>query len=248
VLEKGPAGTGPRVNVNRRKKTKRKASRRARTLIDIDALDMLSPGELDIGWLLVPDEIETVTGPKLREFRNVQNWNQEQLASVFRISKDALNTIESSPDPIPDRIVECLDTLRQALATRLLDGQASDARLRAVVGGRRYGRKQAPSKRTIERGRFCDLIIGDIRKIRGLCIDGGQSIVEIQIAHNELAAWKLRETMTEEDRDTFNHPRQWGPVVGYAEKVLGKYFDRHPETIRDWVKAYRAHLRKSLRS
>jgi predicted transcriptional regulator len=119
-----------------------------------------------------------------------------------------------------------------------------DSRTNVAVGGREDGLGKKASERTIEKGKFCDQIIGEMRKIKRLRVDGGRSLVEIQVAHPDLTAWKLRDTLGEEDRDAFNHPRQWGPVVGYAKMVLAKHFDRHPETIRDWVKAYRAHTRK----
>jgi transcriptional regulator with XRE-family HTH domain len=116
------------------KKIKRKVSWRARTLIDIDALDMLPVPGPGIGALLVPDR-DRVTGSKLREFRNGLNLNQKQLAKLFRISKNSLQAIESSRDPVPDRIGECLDILRQALRARA----TSETRIPRIIkklGGR----------------------------------------------------------------------------------------------------------------
>jgi transcriptional regulator with XRE-family HTH domain len=143
--------------VSRRKKSKRKASRRARTLIDIDALDTfpLPPGELDIGWRLVPDEI--VTGPKLREFRNAQGWSEEELAKRLRISPDALEALESSPELVPDRIEDCVYALRQEIAATVRPIRLAPAKAEAAE--RKRGRPKGMTKDRIEEGRKLEALI-----------------------------------------------------------------------------------------
>lgn len=96
-----------------------------------------------------------------------------------------------------------------------------------------------PSENTLRKGQLCDQIIGELRQIKRLCIDGGRGVVEIQYEHPGFAAWALREALGEEDRDTFNHPRQWGPVVGYAYMILGKHYGVHSGSVERWVKAHR---------
>ncbi len=100
------------------------------------------------------------------------------------------------------------------------------------------------SERTIEKGGFCAQIQNEMRKVKSLGAGSGLSIVEIQLAHPDFAVWKLRDTLTQEEREHFNHPNRWAPVIGYARAVLGKHFESHPLTVRDWVKAYRAESRK----
>lgn len=95
------------------------------------------------------------------------------------------------------------------------------------------------STRQIEKGKRCEQIIAEMRKIKRMCVDSGQNIVEIQCAHPEFEAWKVREALNEEDRETFNHPRQWGPPVGYARLVLAKIYSKNEGTVKNWVKWYR---------
>ncbi len=110
-------------------------------------------------------------------------------------------------------------------------------------------RKTRPPKRisprTLAKGKLCSQIMQEVRTVKKLCVDSGRTIVEVQIDFPDFHAWKLRETLTAEDRETFNNPRQWGPVVGYAEMILAKHFGRSAETIHDWVKGYRATTRNN---
>jgi len=106
-------------------------------------------------------------------------------------------------------------------------------------------KRRTPSEATMRKGRFCDRVIGEMRQIRGLTIDGGRSIAEIQTEHPDWAVWNLRDALGEEDRDTFNHPRQWGPVVGLALSILAKHYGKHRTTVWDWVKVYRKQARNN---
>jgi transcriptional regulator with XRE-family HTH domain len=113
---------------------------------------------------------------------------------------------------------------------------------RGEKGGQRL------SARVIEKGRFCDRVVQEMRQIKSLCVDSGWTIAEIQTNHPEFAAWKVRDTLAEEDRNVFNHPRQWGPTVGYGRLVLGKHYGRHADTVKDWIKAFRSEERVRLAS
>jgi hypothetical protein len=95
----------------------------------------------------------------------------------------------------------------------------------------------------IDRGKFCDEVIDEIRTIRNLHSGSGRSVAEIQHANPRWAVWKVRESLDSEDQETFNHPNQWGPPVGYAKRVLSKINGVSMDTITSWVKAYRAHCR-----
>ena len=91
----------------------------------------------------------------------------------------------------------------------------------------------------VEKGRFCDQVIGEIRRIRNLTVSSGRSVAEIEKEHPDFAAWKVRTSLSPDDQETFSHPRQWGPPVGYAKMVLSKTHGVSQHTINSWVKAYR---------
>ena len=100
-----------------------------------------------------------------------------------------------------------------------------------------------PVSRTIERGKFCEQVINEIKRIRNLHLGSGMSVAEIQKENPEWTAWKVRESLRSEDRETFNHPRQWGPPVGYARLILSKVQEVSVHTVKAWVKAYSRSLR-----
>jgi hypothetical protein len=168
-----------------------------------------------------------VTGYDFRQFRRDSGWSHERLAKALGLSESYVRKIETQslrgfmPGLLPDHIAGRFCILREKVA-----------------------RRRPPSARIIARGDFCDRIIGQMRKIKRLCVDSGRTIVEIQSESPELDVWKLRDALPQEERDTFNHPRQWGPSVGFAAQMLGKHFDRNPQTVRDWVKASRAARRQ----
>lgn len=91
----------------------------------------------------------------------------------------------------------------------------------------------------IKRGEFCQRVIEQIKRIKNLNRGTGMSVAEVQNENPEWAVWKVRELLPPEDRDTFNHPNQWGPVVGYAKNILAKTSDVSVHTITSRVKAYR---------
>jgi hypothetical protein len=93
--------------------------------------------------------------------------------------------------------------------------------------------------KTISRGKFCDKVINEVRRIKNLCLATGRRVAEIQNEHADWAVWKVRDSLSSEDRDTFNHPNQWGSVVGYAKNILVKTSGVSVHTITSQVKAYR---------
>jgi hypothetical protein len=104
-----------------------------------------------------------------------------------------------------------------------------------------------PASRPIERGQFCQQVIDEIRRIKNLHLGSGMSIAEIQNENPKWAAWNVRESLSSEDRETFNHPRRWGAPVGYARLILSKDQAVTVDTVRSWVKAYRRSLRMRQR-
>ena len=96
------------------------------------------------------------------------------------------------------------------------------------------------ASKPIRYGKRCHKIIDEIRKIKNMVLGFQRTVSEIRNEHQEFQVWALVDGLSEEDRDTFNHPRQWGAVVGYAVNLLAKdYGGCSPHTIRDWVKEYR---------
>lgn len=106
---------------------------------------------------------------------------------------------------------------------------------------------EAGQAKRIERGKFCDQVIDEVRRIRNLCLETGRSVAEIQNEHPDWAVWKVRESLSPEDQDTFNHPRLWGAPVGYAKNILAKSSDVGVHTITSRVKAYRKSQRSKKR-
>lgn len=92
--------------------------------------------------------------------------------------------------------------------------------------------------RPIDRGKFCDQVIEGMKRIKTLVVGTGRSMAEVQQDHPDLTAWKVRTELSAEDQEVFNRPRQWGPVVGYAKKILSKTHGVSTHTITSWVKAY----------
>jgi hypothetical protein len=97
------------------------------------------------------------------------------------------------------------------------------------------------TRKPIDRGKFCDQVIDEIKAIRTLHSGSGRSVAEIQDKNPGWGVWKVRESLDSENRETFNHPNRWGPTVGYAKTVLSKTYCVSMDTITSWVKAYRAH-------
>ncbi len=98
---------------------------------------------------------------------------------------------------------------------------------------------QKKTSRPVERGKFCDQVIEEIRRIKNLAVGSGRSVAEIEEENPGFAVWSVRRTLAREDQETFNHPNQWGPAVGYAKMILSKTHGVSKDTITSWVKAWR---------
>ena len=103
----------------------------------------------------------------------------------------------------------------------------------------------AALSRTLKNGQFCDRVIEEIRKIRHLY--PASTMVQIRTAHPEFLVWSLIDDSStdEEDRDVFRHPNRWGPVVGYAVKLLARHYGKSEDTIQRWRKACRKYAKQS---
>jgi len=94
-------------------------------------------------------------------------------------------------------------------------------------------------------GQFCNRVVDEIRKTRHLY--PASTVSEIRVAHPNFLVWGVIDhpDTDAEDREIFFHPGRWGPVVGYAVKLLARHFGKSEQTLRKWRKAYRKHARRT---
>ncbi|MFZ0634685.1 MAG: hypothetical protein WA755_10365 [Candidatus Acidiferrales bacterium] len=96
----------------------------------------------------------------------------------------------------------------------------------------------------IQHGKRCAQLIDEIRRVRNLVLGTGRTIAEVRGENPTLLVWAIRDALQHQDREIFDHPNRWGPVVGYAHGLLSKEYGRSDMTIRDWVKAFRRQTRQ----
>jgi hypothetical protein len=97
----------------------------------------------------------------------------------------------------------------------------------------------------LRNGKRCAKIVEEMKLIKRAHSERGLTITQSREMHKEFEVWAVAANhLNGEDLETFNHPRQWGPPVGYALSLLSKdYGNKSPTTIKDWVKAYRRYQR-----
>ncbi len=98
--------------------------------------------------------------------------------------------------------------------------------------------KEAPAP-MVDRRAFCREVKAEIRRVKSLYVQNGFSVAEIHKKYPDWSVWRVLEGLSEEERELFHHPKQWGHVAGYALGLLGKYYGKSPTTIRDWCKTAR---------
>jgi hypothetical protein len=176
------------------------------------------------GWLLDwPNEIEA--GALLEATRN----GRPDYGQTKEVCEAIQNTAEEYLLPAKEA------ALNQA---RILVAKENH-RTRRKEDGLLENRLPGSVSWPVERGKFCDQVIDEIRRIKNLFASTGRSVAEIEKEHPNFAVWKVRTILGPEDQQTFNHPNQWGPPVGYGTMVLSKMEGVRPVTITSWVKAYR---------
>ena len=92
-------------------------------------------------------------------------------------------------------------------------------------------------------GKLCNQVIGEIRRIKFMHKNGGQTMDEIKGNWPNYKVWEIVEGLSKEDREVFEKPGRWEPATGYAKLILSKHYGKSPTTITDWVKAYRRHAK-----
>jgi hypothetical protein len=101
----------------------------------------------------------------------------------------------------------------------------------------------ATNKMAFEKGKRCERLVREVKIIKHAYVNQARKMTEIQEQSPSLLAWEIRDSLNEEDREMFQHPNQWGPVVGYAERLLEKTEHRSRATIQRWRKHYKRTLR-----
>lgn len=113
-----------------------------------------------------------------------------------------------------------------------------------AAGGRTTGANQAEkaklTDRKNERGKRCAQIVEEVKRFKFLRLDAGKPVSEIQSENPDFLVWKVRENLSSDDRELFDHPNRWGSVANYAYGLLSKEYAKSWTTIRDWVKDYRS--------
>jgi hypothetical protein len=135
--------------------------------------------------------------------------------------------------------IEIAQVKRQESQSRPSDGQAQTG---PEPAAQTTNAAAAPEK--IQRGKRCAQIIDEVRRVKNLVVGTGRTMAEVREEQPTLLVWAFRDTLPQQDREIFDHPNQWGPVVGYAHGLLSKEYGKSPTTIKDWVKAFRHHERQ----
>ena len=94
-------------------------------------------------------------------------------------------------------------------------------------------------ERVLFKGKRCHEIIEEMRKIKHMGIGRAHKMSEIQSKCPQFQVWNLADKLPQDERDLFDHPRQWGPVVRQAKVFLSMEYGCSNHTITKWVKAYR---------
>ena len=90
-----------------------------------------------------------------------------------------------------------------------------------------------------QKGRSVLRMREELKKIKSLCRQDRLSMAEIREQHPDFMVWPYADGLPREDRQVFEHPRQW--ETGYGVNVfLKKYYQRCPATMKKWLAAYRS--------
>lgn len=180
--------------------------------------------------------------------------NLIQTFSTCRVRPDYVSVPDMRPleehEPVPEEGL-CfgedvrIDHLCQASAgyCRHLATQARRAATQAAADNARPAEEAGAGKVLPDRlakGKRCDQVVDDVRRIKKMHGDDGSSVTEIRKEWPDFAVWAIIDHLSSDDQDTFNHPGTWQYPTSYAQRILGKHYSRSWMTIRDWIKAYRA--------
>ena len=97
------------------------------------------------------------------------------------------------------------------------------------------------------KGKRCAKVIDEVSRIKNFHASGGRKMKEIREEWPNYEVWRIVEQLPQEDQETFEKPGTWGAKIGYARLILSKHYGNSPDTINDWVKAYKKHERSKNR-
>jgi hypothetical protein len=97
------------------------------------------------------------------------------------------------------------------------------------------------------KGKRCDQIIEEMKKIKRKYLDSGRTVTEIKSEHPDYLVWSLADSLSPDAKEVFWHPKQWGPIVGYAQGLLADEYGNSKTTVRDWCKEYRRSVNPRMR-
>jgi hypothetical protein len=103
-----------------------------------------------------------------------------------------------------------------------------------------------PLSKRLQRGKDCEEMAMEIRKIRSDVRDHGMTIFESREAHPGFRIWNFVEHLPDEDKKIFNKPDEWGPVIGYANTLLARHYGVKPSVVDESRKEWRAHEQSAI--
>lgn len=92
----------------------------------------------------------------------------------------------------------------------------------------------------VHEGKRCAKVIDEVKRIKTM-YKSGISMEDIKKNWPNYKVWEIVEGLSKEDQGVFEKPGRWGPATGYAKLILSKFHGNSPDTITDWVKAYKKH-------
>jgi hypothetical protein len=131
-------------------------------------------------------------------------WVEEISRLQVKINKLESDLSRATYGPAQRRMVDQLTVLQRELI---------NARRAAEVYAQLRSSRAVPTElvqagKPTERGRFCQEVTNQIKRIKNLHSGGGRSVAEIQHENPGWEVWRVRESLDSEDQETFNHPNQ----------------------------------------
>ncbi|MDP9158740.1 MAG: hypothetical protein M3O09_00725, partial [Acidobacteriota bacterium] len=104
-----------------------------------------------------------------------------------------------------------------------------------------------PLSKRLQRGKECEEMVVEIMKIKKDVVEDCMTIFQSQEEHPDFRIWGVVKTLSAKDQETFNTPKEWGHVRGYANLLLSKFFGVLPSTIDESRKDWRSHRKQSAK-
>jgi hypothetical protein len=189
----------------------------------------------------------------LSELQRIADKETIKTASSGKPTTDQ-NAVDQRTQQIGDRVVSHLPPRSEPPApapeppaSKILGPPGDEVPERAVAqeSGADAPLSKALSKR-LQRGKDCEAMVLEIRKIKSDVREHGMTIFQSREAHPEFRIWNLVDHLPDEDKKTFNKPDEWGPVRGYANRLLARHYGVEPSVVDDSRKEWRAHEKSAI--